>query len=336
MIAKPRSPYRYPWNIITSSFLAPSLLDLVFAIAVLLGAAQAAEPIYGPTEFFKLIAVAATACGSTSFLLQYAWFFFHLSASALFAEHAGFYGVQGALFVAIKHVMPGQDVTLLPGVALQTRFLPGIYILLMSVISLVTGNLTGLRFAVVGTFAGWLYLRFFKPSGLDGAGLPSQPVSPNTYRDQSSHKSGSLPAACVWYSGTHASPCRNTRCRPSPPSTAEAPPRTAGSSCIPPCRATASTSIGHTTTLPLLTCLPLKSVSVISNGLLRHMHIGRTAGSATTHPPLQGTRSNAHVKTCLPVKAQWHAVYSPTTRTPGSAAVCGSLSEQRPRTASQS
>lgn len=147
---------------------------------MLLGAAQAAEPIYGPTEFFKLITVAATACGTTSFLLQYAWFFFHLSASALFAEHAGFYGVQGALFVAIKHVMPGQDITLLPGVALPTRFLPGVYILLLSLISIVTGNLTGLRFAVVGTFAGWLYLRFFKPSGLDGANLSSQPAFPFT------------------------------------------------------------------------------------------------------------------------------------------------------------
>lgn len=167
--AQHQIPYRYPWNIITSSFLAPSLVDLAVAIAVLFGAAQAAEPIYGPTEFFKLISVAAVACGCTSFLLQYAWFYFHLSGTALFAEHGGFYGVQGALFVAIKHVMPGQDITLFSSIALPTRYLPGIHVLLLTVLSVITGDLTALRFAVVGTFSGWLYLRFFKSSGPDGA-----------------------------------------------------------------------------------------------------------------------------------------------------------------------
>lgn len=164
---------RYPWNIITSSFITSSFLDLAVAIAVLLGAAQAAEPVYGPTEFLKLITVAAIACGCTSFILQYAWFFFHLSAVALFSEHGGFYGVQGALFVAIKHVMPGQDVTIFPGIAVPTRYLPGIYMVVLTLLSLISGDLTALRFAVVGTFSGWLYLRFFKPSGPDGA-LPRQ------------------------------------------------------------------------------------------------------------------------------------------------------------------
>eukprot|EP00892_Ulva_mutabilis_P010658 jgi/Ulvmu1/7965/UM004_0198.1 len=159
---------RYPWNIITSSFITSSFLDLFVAIAVLFGTAQVAEPIYGPTEFCKLIAVAALGCGCTSFLLQYAWFFFHMSGVALFSEHAGFYGVQGALFVAVKHVMPGQDVNIFPGAAVPTRFLPAIYVSALALLSVITGDLTALRFAVVGTFSGWLYLRFFKPSGPDG------------------------------------------------------------------------------------------------------------------------------------------------------------------------
>jgi membrane associated rhomboid family serine protease len=141
----PGNTIRCPWNLVTSSFIESSLLGLVISLAVLFLTANVAEAVYGPIEFAKLIAVAAFSSGSVCFVVQYIMFVFTRRGSALFSETGGFTGVQGALFVAIKHVLPGQEVLLLPGVAVSTQYLPGIFLVVCTFWSLVTADIGLLR-----------------------------------------------------------------------------------------------------------------------------------------------------------------------------------------------
>jgi hypothetical protein len=93
-----------------------------------------------------------------------------LHGPSLFQEQGGSYGIIGALSVCIKHVMPGQDITLATSrISVPSRYIPGIYILLCAAWSLFIGGLDVLRFALTGTFVAWFYLRFIRPSGTEGA-----------------------------------------------------------------------------------------------------------------------------------------------------------------------
>ena len=130
-----------PWNVVTSSFIESSLLGLVLSLAVLFLTASVAEAVYGPAEFAKLIGVAALSSGVVSFIVQYITFIVARRGAALFTETGGFHGVQGALLVAVKHVQPGQEVTVLPGVAVSTQYLPGIFLVVCAMWSLVTANI---------------------------------------------------------------------------------------------------------------------------------------------------------------------------------------------------
>ena len=141
----PGHTIRMPWNIVTSSFIESTLLGLVLSLAVLFLSASVAEAVYGPTEFAKLIGVAALSSGIVSFAVQYIMFIVARRGAALFTETGGFYGVQGALLVAVKHVLPGQEVMVLPGVAVSTQYLPGIFLLICTVWSLITVNIGLLR-----------------------------------------------------------------------------------------------------------------------------------------------------------------------------------------------
>lgn len=147
----PGQTIRMPWNLVTSSFIESSLLGLLLSLAVLFLTANEAEAVYGPTEFAKLIGVAALSSGIVSFVVQYIMFIVARRGSALFAETGGFTGVQGALLVAVKHVLPGQEVLVLPGVAVSTRYLPGIFLIVCTIWSLVTANIGLLRCAIAFT-----------------------------------------------------------------------------------------------------------------------------------------------------------------------------------------
>lgn len=143
----PGQTIRMPWNLVTSSFIEPTLLGLVLSLAVLLLTANAAEPVYGAKEFAKLIGVAALSSGIVCFVVQYIMFIITRRGNALFSEMGGFTGVQGALLVAVKHVLPGQEVLLLRGVAVPAQYLPGIFLITCTIWSLVTADIGLLRYA---------------------------------------------------------------------------------------------------------------------------------------------------------------------------------------------
>jgi membrane associated rhomboid family serine protease len=144
----PGNTIRCPWNLLTSSFIEPSEFSLIFALGVLFTTAAVAEPIYGSVEFAKLIGVAALSSGVACFLLQYILFILTRRGSVLFSAVGGFWGVEGALLVAVKHVLPGQEVHMLPGMPIGTRYLPGIYLLLCVIWSMIAGNIALLRCAI--------------------------------------------------------------------------------------------------------------------------------------------------------------------------------------------
>lgn len=132
-----------------------TLLGLLLSLAVLVLTASVAEAVYGAVDFAKLIAVAALSSGAICFVVQYIMFMISRRSSALFSETGGFAGVQGALMVAVKHVLPGQDVVVFPGVAVPTQYLPSLYLAICTAWSLVTANIGLLRCASCANSLRW-------------------------------------------------------------------------------------------------------------------------------------------------------------------------------------
>lgn len=93
-------------------------------------------------------------------------------ASMLYTPLCGFQGAISGLIVALKQAIPESDVTLATSIRFKMKYAPLIYIVGVSLVSLVSGMmLKYVPFVVFGWYAAWLYLRHFHrmpDSGLYG------------------------------------------------------------------------------------------------------------------------------------------------------------------------
>jgi membrane associated rhomboid family serine protease len=150
------------WNLITSSFVETSFISLAFDVAAVTVIVGIVEPVYGSMELLKLMGFVAFVSGVSCFLTLYSLYFAFRHGTDLFTERCGFYGVLGALVVALSQNMPST----LDGISGQ--MLPGMYLIACCVWSLRAGVLNVLPLAFPGTFAGWWYLRYLSsaPTGV--------------------------------------------------------------------------------------------------------------------------------------------------------------------------
>jgi len=80
----------------------------------------------------------------------------------LYDPICGFHGGLGALLVGVKQSIPDKDITMLSFFHFKTKDLPGMYLLLILILGIVTGStIKLLPFALFGTYTAWFYLRFF-------------------------------------------------------------------------------------------------------------------------------------------------------------------------------
>jgi len=192
-----------PWQVLTSGLIEGNIIGLILSITGLLFLARIIEPHYGSRSFIKFLLASLAACGTMTFIcLTFCYYIItifenrgngdHLSQAGylLYNPIRGFQGGLAAMLVAVKQVIPDNEVSLFGGALyFKARHLPAVYILLTSVISLplhAAANI--IPFVVFGAYSGWLYLRFFNENGGDGSEEfsfasffpePLQPVAEN-------------------------------------------------------------------------------------------------------------------------------------------------------------
>ncbi|KAF8062961.1 haloacid dehalogenase-like hydrolase domain-containing protein [Scenedesmus sp. PABB004] len=127
--------------------------------------ARVVEPVYGSTEFLKLVLLVDGAACAATFVMAFLIF---LAAPAerkgrtLYTQFTGFHGVLAGLLVAVKQIMPDHEVVLGGMLRLRARYFPSAYVLTVTALALLSRAWAALPFLWFGTYAAWLYLRFFQ------------------------------------------------------------------------------------------------------------------------------------------------------------------------------
>lgn len=111
------------WNLLTSSFVTSHPVKALAEICALLALARLVEPVYGSAEFLRLVLVSAAGAGAATFAAAYVLYVASPAKDArvLYSQYCGFHGVVGALLVAARQVMEGQDLRLGGAVSLPAR-----------------------------------------------------------------------------------------------------------------------------------------------------------------------------------------------------------------------
>ncbi|KFM26142.1 Transmembrane protein 115 [Auxenochlorella protothecoides] len=100
------------------------------------------------------------------------------AGDALYDPILGFHGATAALLVALKQVVPENEVTLFSHFSFRFKYLPSLFVLVAAVFGVLTGRtLRTLPFVVGGTLASWAYLRFVQPQAGSGRGTPGADFS---------------------------------------------------------------------------------------------------------------------------------------------------------------
>lgn len=134
---------------------------MIINVLVLLGIGKYLEPIWGTTEFIKFNLIVATMSGTALFISMIVLFFVTSSTSIWFHPLCGFYAILGGLSVALKQLIPEQEVKLFGVFSLRVNYVPGALILVEFVIFLLMPN-EALPYAIFGVFVSWFYLRHYQ------------------------------------------------------------------------------------------------------------------------------------------------------------------------------
>lgn len=162
-----------PWTLLTCAFLNDSIISaLAYAVAVLF-LVRIVEPIYGNRELIKFLAFAIVGASFCTVAVVTLLYYVYSTAEtpspkadhagdSLFRPMGGFEAGAAALLVAVKQLIPDNEVALLGGaLKFRAKHLPGLYIAAMAGGSLVLGGAVRvLPFTLFGTYLAWAYLRF--------------------------------------------------------------------------------------------------------------------------------------------------------------------------------
>ncbi|KAL6765988.1 eukaryotic integral membrane protein-domain-containing protein [Haematococcus lacustris] len=157
------------WNLITSAFVTPNAIELAVNVVALLILARLVEPVYGSKEFLKFLFIVNLVTCCTIFVAVYIAFAISALDKLLFTEFSGFHGLNAAMLVAVKQIMPHHELKLFGIVRAHVKYLPSLVMLPVIAVTVSLGYLKYLAFYTVGTYVAWLYLRFFQTQPETGA-----------------------------------------------------------------------------------------------------------------------------------------------------------------------
>uniref|UniRef100_A0A0C9S8M2 TSA: Wollemia nobilis Ref_Wollemi_Transcript_4188_1262 transcribed RNA sequence n=1 Tax=Wollemia nobilis TaxID=56998 RepID=A0A0C9S8M2_9CONI len=153
----------FAWNLVTAGYLEQSIFGLVLNIAGLLFSAKLLQPIWGPREFLKFIAVVNFFASIGTFMTPISLFYITGRENFLYMPLSGFHGVLAGFLVGVKQVMPDQEVAAFGAYKIRAKWLSSLLVLLSIIVSfLTTESMPYLPFVIFGTYGSWLYLRYFQ------------------------------------------------------------------------------------------------------------------------------------------------------------------------------
>uniref|UniRef100_A0A7S0RHA0 Transmembrane protein 115 n=1 Tax=Pyramimonas obovata TaxID=1411642 RepID=A0A7S0RHA0_9CHLO len=166
------------WNLVTAGFFEMSLISVCFDTAALMLLGRTVEPIWGAGEFVKYIMVVNVGAGFATFMSMYTLYVITRDNFYLYAKFGGFHGVIAGLLVAVKQLIPEEELgpAAIPYLRLRAKRLLGLYVLGATLLCIVSGgqhhHIGFYFFTLLGCYIGWLYLRFFQVTPA-GVGDPS-------------------------------------------------------------------------------------------------------------------------------------------------------------------
>lgn len=142
---------------------------LISILAVLL-LTRIVEPVYGTREYIRFLLISLAGSGALTVLYVTTLYYIMVvvgksddAGDMLYYPICGFSGGIAALLVAVKQIIPDNDVTLLNFIHFRAKHLAAIYLVLSTAAAFLLGvSLKIVPFAVYGTFVAWFYLRFFQ------------------------------------------------------------------------------------------------------------------------------------------------------------------------------
>ncbi|KAK9797058.1 hypothetical protein WJX73_010621 [Symbiochloris irregularis] len=155
------------WNIFTAGLLEVSIVKAVVSVAGTLLLARIIEPVWGSKEFLVFICVVNAGAGMATLALLYVLYALNHSSEhsgdLLYKEVAGFQGVCAGCLVAVKQIMPDNEVLILGFIRFRAKLLPAIFLTLAVPVTIALHHtLDTVPFLIMGTYIAWIYLRFFQ------------------------------------------------------------------------------------------------------------------------------------------------------------------------------
>lgn len=152
------------WNLVTATFISSNPVKAIAEIVALLLLARVIEPIYGSTEFLRMLLVTSTASSTAIFVGVYILYLTSPSKDGdmLYTQFCGFHGVIGGLLVAVKQIMADQEIKLLGVAKLRARWLPSLYVIAAGALVVAFKAWTLTAYLLLCPYIAWVYLRFFQ------------------------------------------------------------------------------------------------------------------------------------------------------------------------------
>lgn len=150
------------WNLLTYALVTPSFVELITSLLGWLILCKVVEPVYGGRGLLVLILFLVFATGILTFITVFIIYVATRSAPVLYSELSGFHGVLAGMLVAVKQIMPDQELALFGLFKFRGRHLPGLYLLITTPIGFLSRPLEVLPFVFYGAYTTWFYLRFLQ------------------------------------------------------------------------------------------------------------------------------------------------------------------------------
>ncbi|PRW59366.1 transmembrane 115 [Chlorella sorokiniana] len=159
-----------PHTLLTCAFAGDLLPSLVYAAAAAF-LVRIVEPLHGARELIKYLAATIVLTAFATVICVTIGYYASLTRAKAEGDHTGdvlfrplggFEAGAAALLVALKQLIPDNEVALFGGaLKFRAKHLPGLYVLGASVAALVLGGATRIvPFTLFGSYLSWAYLRF--------------------------------------------------------------------------------------------------------------------------------------------------------------------------------
>uniref|UniRef100_A0A914UYD6 Transmembrane protein 115 n=1 Tax=Plectus sambesii TaxID=2011161 RepID=A0A914UYD6_9BILA len=158
-------PNFHVWTVVTYGLVERNIVCLVWSVCSVHLASTLLEPVWGPIELLRFLAIVQVATALIIPTLCFSvYVIFYKDEELLFrSAFAGFTAFDGAIFVAIKQFLPDSVLLATPMGRIKNCHLPMIALIVVSVLAVcqIIGFSVPLM-VMVGESVAWIYLRFYQ------------------------------------------------------------------------------------------------------------------------------------------------------------------------------